>query len=432
MGIQRFAIVESTLREGEQFAGACFTTDQKVEIARTLDAFGVEYIELTSPVASPQSLRDCRRIAHLGLRAKVLTHVRCHMDDVRLAVETGVDGINVLFGTSRWLQRYSHGKAISQIIEAALQVIRYVKDRGLEIRFSTEDTFRSDLVDLLTVYRAVDQAGVDRIGVADTVGIATPRQVFSLIQTLRSVVKADIEFHGHNDSGCAIANSFSALEAGATHIDTTVLGIGERNGITPLGGFIARLYATDPNLVRRYNLPLLRHLDEMVARYVGIPIPFNNFVTGPTAFNHKAGLHTKAVLANPATYEVLNPEEFGVQRSIQIAHRLTGWNAVRERARQLNLSLTDAQIREATAYIKALADQQSLTLEDVDAILRNWQARPSENAYVVIASEATQSPAARMQEIASPATRDDILGLRAARQGHGCSSENQELVVNDQ
>lgn len=372
MGIQRFAIIDSTLREGEQFAGACFTSDQKVEIARTLDAFGVEYIELTSPAASPQSLQDCRRIAGLDLRAKVLTHVRCHMDDVRVAADTGVAGINVLFGTSPWLQQYSHGKSVSEIIERAIQVIRYVKDQGLEMRFSTEDTFRSDLVDLLTVYRAVDQAGVDRVGAADTVGVATPRQVYSLIQTLRAVVKADVEFHGHNDSGCAIANSFSAIEAGATHVDTTVLGIGERNGITPLGGFIARLYATDPNLVQRYNLPLLRDLDKMVARYVGVPIPFNNFITGPTAFNHKAGIHTKAVLANPASYEVLNPEDFGVNRSIQIAHRLTGWNAIRARARQLNLSLTDAQVREVTAYIKALADHRPLTMEDVDVVLRNW------------------------------------------------------------
>ncbi|MBC7225344.1 MAG: homocitrate synthase, partial [Anaerolineae bacterium] len=104
MPIQRFAIVDSTLREGEQFADAAFTSEQKVAIAQALDAFGVEYVELTSPAASPQSLRDCRTIAGLGLRAKVVAHVRCLLEDVRLALETGVDGVNILFGTSPWLR----------------------------------------------------------------------------------------------------------------------------------------------------------------------------------------------------------------------------------------------------------------------------------------------------------------------------------------
>src|SRR5439155_1316208 len=171
MPIERFAIIDSTLREGEQFSNAHFTTADKIAIAKLLDAFGVEYIELTSPVASPQSFEDCRTIAALPLRAKVLTHVRCHMDDARVAVQTCVDG-------------------------------------------------------------------------------------------------------------------------GATHIDTSVLGIGERNGITPLGGFVARMYADDPAAIRKkYDLPKLRDLDELVASLVGIEIPYNNFVTGKYAFHHKAGMH---------------------------------------------------------------------------------------------------------------------------------------------
>ena len=383
MPIQRFAIVDSTLREGEQFAEASFTAEQKVAIAQALDAFGVEYIELTSPAASPQSLRDCRTLAHLGLKAKVLTHVRCCLEDVRLALEAGVDGVNLLFGTSPWLRQYSHGQAIPEIIARAQEVIRFAKDHGLEVRFSAEDAFRTDLADLLTVYRAVDACGVDRVGVADTVGVATPRQVYALIRALRRAVRADIEFHGHNDSGCAVANAFSALEAGATHVDVTVLGIGERNGITSLEGLIARLYTVDPNLVRRYNLTLLRHLDELVAQAVGVAIPFNHCITSPTAFVHKAGLHTKAVLANPASYEALDPREFGLARSLRIAHRLTGWNAIRARAQELGLSLTEAQVREATRYIKALADQRPLSLGEVDAVLRAWargggEARPLE------------------------------------------------------
>ena len=108
--IGRFKIIESTLREGEQFANAFFDTETKIKIARALDDFGVDYIELTSPAASEQSRKDCEAICKLGLKAKILTHVRCHMDDARMAVETGVDGVDVVIGTSSFLREHSHGK----------------------------------------------------------------------------------------------------------------------------------------------------------------------------------------------------------------------------------------------------------------------------------------------------------------------------------
>jgi len=210
------------------------------------------------------------------------------------------------------------------------------------------------------------------VGIADTVGVATPRQVYELVRELRQSVKADIEFHGHNDSGCAIANAFEALDGGGTHVDTTVLGIGERNGITPLGGLIARLYATNRDLVSKYDLPLLHKIDHTVARMVGVDIPFNNYITGITAFTHKAGIHAKAILNNPETYEILDPHAFGLTRYVSIAHRLTGWNAIKNRADQLGLSLDDAHIKAITAHIKALADEKAISLDDVDGLLRRW------------------------------------------------------------
>ena len=376
MSLDNFAIIESTLREGEQFANAFFTSDQKVEIAKLLDAFGVEYLELTSPVASPQSRLDIERIAKLGLKAKILTHVRCHMDDARVAVETGADGIDVLFGTSSYLRQFSHGKDIAYIIDSAQEVIEFVKNHGLEVRFSSEDSFRSDLVDLLTIYRTVDKIGVNRVGIADTVGVANPMQVYELVRTLRGVVHCDIEFHGHNDTGCAVANSYCALQAGATHVDTSVLGIGERNGITSLGGLVARMYAHNPDLVRqRYNLPLLREVENYVANLVEVDVPFNNYITGYTAFTHKAGIHAKGILNNPSTYEILDPADFGLTRYIHVAHRLTGWNAIKQRAEQLQLNLPDDVIKEITVHIKALADQKKLTLDDVDFLLRSYHSQ---------------------------------------------------------
>ena len=217
------------MTEGEQFANAFFDTKTKIAIAKALDAFGVEYIELTSPAASEQSRLDCEAICRLKLKAKILTHIRCHMDDARIAVETGksemahshvglfslltrltrapttnqpgVDGVDVVIGTSSFLREFSHGKDMAYITKTAIEVINFVKSKGIEIRFSSEDSFRSDLVDLLSIYQTVDKIGVDRVGIADTVGCANPRQVYDLVRTLRGVVSCDIEVHLHNDTG---------------------------------------------------------------------------------------------------------------------------------------------------------------------------------------------------------------------------------------
>ena len=370
--VSNFKIIESTLREGEQFANAFFDTAKKIEIAKALDSFGVEYIELTSPAASQQSYEDCKTICGLGLKAKILTHIRCHMDDAKLALSTGVDGLDVVIGTSKYLQEHSHGKGIEEIILKATEVIQFIKSHNVEVRFSTEDSFRSNLVDLLRVYQTVDRLGVNRVGVADTVGVATPHQVYKLVKTLRSVVGCDIECHFHNDTGCAIANASSALEAGATHIDTSVLGIGERNGITPLGGLVARMYTLNQDYVKsKYKLEQLRDVEHLVADSVDVRVPFNNYITGYCAFTHKAGIHAKAILANPATYEILKPEDFGMQRYVHIGHRLTGWNAVKNRSEQLGLNLSDEIIKEVTAQIKLLADIQPQGIETIDQMLKD-------------------------------------------------------------
>jgi len=369
--VANFKCIDTTLREGEQFANAFFNTEQKLKIAKALDDFGVEYIELTSPVASEQSREDIEKICNLGLKCKVLSHIRCHMNDASVGVETGVDGLNVVIGTSSYLRKFSHGKDMDAIYKVAGEVVTFIKSKGKEVRFSSEDSFRSDLVDLLKLYRHVDKLGVNRVGVADTVGCANPRQVYELIRTLRGVVNCDIECHFHNDTGCAIANAYCALEAGATHIDTTVLGIGERNGITPLGGLAARMYVADKAYVtNKYNLHKLRDLENLVAHYVEIQVPFNNYITGYCAFTHKAGIHAKAILNNPTTYEILRPEDFGMTRYVSIGHRLTGWNAVKSRCEQLDLHLTDDEIKEVTRKIKELADIKPLNIEEVDSLLR--------------------------------------------------------------
>ncbi len=379
MPFDHYSIIESTLREGEQFSTATFTTAQKLDIAGLLDDFGVEMIEMTSPCASPQSAADIQAVVNAGLKARILTHIRCKKEDAEQALATGVHGVDVVIGTSPRLMQHSHGKSIRQIIDTALEVLGYIREQAPNIilRFSTEDSFRSRESDLLRVYLAVADTGlVNRLGIADTVGVALPTRVYEIVRQLVRLTGLDVEFHGHNDSGCAIANACAALEAGATHIDTTILGIGERNGITPLGGLIARLYTINKAYVAKYNLPMLPVLDQLIADTCQIEIPFNNYITGSSAFMHKAGIHAKAVLADPETYESINPSDFGLTREIVIGHRLTGWNAVRSRAQQLGLTLTDEVLQALTRVIKERADTQPMTLAEIDALLHDAHLTP--------------------------------------------------------
>ncbi|MEO1431660.1 MAG: homocitrate synthase [Cyanobacteria bacterium J06633_8] len=376
MLLNKLAIIDSTLREGEQSCYANFSTEDKIEIARGLDAFGIEYIEVTSPRASPQSNKDCHTLARLGLNSKILTHIRCNLEDAKRALDTGVNGINIFMATSPLLRQFGHGKEINQVIDIASEVITFIHEQKpeIELRFSTEDSFRSSLADLLKVYLAIAELGiVNRFGIADSVGVATPSQVSQIVQTLSQCFSQEIEFHAHNDTGCAIANSYAAFEAGATHIDTTILGIGERNGITPLAGLIARLYTINPEIIgRKYNLHNLLNLHQIVANKIGIEIPFNHCIVGEYAFTHKAGIHTKAILNNSNTYELISPEDFGINRSVLINHKLTGTNAVTHRVNQLGLNLNSTQIQIITEKIKALAERQNLTLETVDEILFSY------------------------------------------------------------
>ncbi|KAH0591919.1 hypothetical protein MHUMG1_10364 [Metarhizium humberi] len=273
VNLASFSIIDSTLREGEQFSTAHFNTAQKIKIAQGLDAFGVDYIELTSPAASEQSRADCEAIYSMPHSMQHGRRKTRHSDRRGWNPRPR----NMFIGTSSLLMKHSHGKDMTYIAAKAKEIIEYVKSNKVEIRFSGEDSFLSDFSDILKLYSLVDRLGVDRVGIADTVGGATPMEVYNKIDALRKAVSCDIETHFHNDTGCAIANALVALEAGATHIDTTVLGIGERNGITPLGGLMACVIPTDRNFVLgKYRLEKLDYLEKLVAQIVGVEIPFNN------------------------------------------------------------------------------------------------------------------------------------------------------------
>lgn len=373
----RMYLVDVTLREGEQFAGAYFTTEQKIAIAQKLDEFGADYIEVTSPACSPQSWEDARILSSLGLKAKIAAHVRCTKADIDKSLEAGVQVIHMMYATSKILQQYSHGKNIDQIIDAAVAMTEYVKDQGYEVRFSGEDGTRTTLRDLEKVYDSVVDAGIDRIGCPDTTGIATPHHIAHIFSTFKERYNIAMEFHGHNDTGCAIANSYTALYHGCTHIDVSVLGIGERNGITPIGGLIARLYPFDRDLIEQYQLKTIVELDRMVAEYLNLTIPFNNYFSSTNAFYHTAGIHTNAILRNPESYEIFNLDDFGITRTLEVGHRLIGKNVIEALGKSMNLEYTREEYLQITADLKALTDKGRLTEKEVRDYIKKWGKRQS-------------------------------------------------------
>lgn len=371
--MRTLAVLDSTLREGEQFAGAFFSLEQRLEIARLLDAIGVAFIEVPSPISSSGMRQTVQSLCELGLRAQIVAHVRCVEADVQAALDTPVFGLNLFYGTSAELRAFSHGRRVDQIIADAVPLVRCIRSAGRYVRFSSEDAFRSDLVDLLTVFDAVVDAGVQRIGLPDTVGVARPRQVEQLVHLCAErYPHVGIEFHGHNDTGCALANTLAALEGGADCLDVTVLGIGERNGIASLSGLIAQLYIHYPELLAAYDLTQLAPLDQFVAECLRLPIPFNIPITGPSAFTHKAGVHTKAVLKNPRSYEVLDPDDFGLMRHVDVGSRITGRYAVGHRAATLGLQLDNDEVYHLTHALKERAEQGWLNQEEVDAFIHAW------------------------------------------------------------
>ncbi|MEI6222009.1 MAG: homocitrate synthase [bacterium] len=365
-------IIDTTLREGEQFSNAAFSTTERLKIVELLEAFGVDAIEVTTPISSERNFEDAKKICALGTKAKILAHTRCAKPDISRAVEAGVQGINVLFGASKYLQQYSHGKSIEEVKDIALEIIDWTRTQypKLEVRFSAEDAFRSDINDLLVLYRALKNM-VDRIGIPDTTGIATPMQVYRLTKFLSDKFKLPMEFHGHNDTGCAIANALSFLEGGGTYVNTTMLGIGERNGITSISGLISRVLPFLPSVAQKYDLTLLRVLDQTIADILGIDIPFTQPLTSKTAFTHKAGMHTKAVLQNPESYEIFDPNIFGMQRKIQYASSITGKHAVAQRLKDLGYAdFSEKQVMEITKEMKNLSSDNKFSDEDFDRELK--------------------------------------------------------------
>ena len=308
----RIGILDSTLREGEQHPGVSFTNKQRIQIAWMLDYFGVDQIEI-SPIISNDHAVATKTIIKQGLSADIVAHGRALKEDIDVSLKCDASWVAAYLGISDIHLKDKLRISRDEALNRAVKTVEYAKAHGLKIRFTVEDGCRADPQFLIKVCKAIEEAGVDRISLPDTVGVLRPIGMSNFVKKVRSEVNVPLDAHVHNDIGFALANAFAACDAGADQIHTTIDGIGERTGIPSLAETavaLTYLYKS-PN---DFRLDMLVDLSRLIEQYTTIRPYDSKPIVGESAYKHKAGTHLAAILKNPAAYEPIPPRTVGQTR----------------------------------------------------------------------------------------------------------------------
>ncbi len=378
-------IIDTTLRDGQQTSllhdhhKYFFTRADKEELVRALIIYGVKFIELFAPLVSPQeredwsALRDVRDslITQKGYTF-LLAHVRCHPRDVESAVEAGADGLNFYIGTSAESRTYNHGNDLDTIMKKAATLLDDVRRNypHLVLRFSGEDAFRTREDDLFQVYDAVAPY-VDRLGTPDTVGVATPQGVARRIGVLRDrYPQIDLEGHFHDDRGFALINSLEAVKSGMRYINTTLLGIAERSGITSMTALLFNLYIDrEFDKLEGYNLRGSYPINVTAADKLKMLVPSKEPVS-LTNRTHTAGVHQNAVLNNATTYEAHPLDLFGVNETEILLGPLSGWNIIHYFLKEIRyFEIDEATAKEVATVFKRRVYQLSPDISPEEVLI---------------------------------------------------------------
>jgi homocitrate synthase len=361
-------IIDTTLREGQQTSllhdhhKYFYTERDKLELIRALILYGVKFIEMFSPVVSPQECEDFKAIQQVRdelVTQKgytfLLAHVRCHPDDVEAAIRAGFDGLNIYIGTSPQSRTFNTGKDLEEIALRARSLLEDLRRNhpNLILRFSGEDAFRTRLEDQFQVYDQVASL-VDRLGLPDTVGVATPPLVVQRIRALRERYPVtEFEVHFHDDRGFALSNTLEAIRAGVRYINTTLLGIGERSGITSMTALMFNLHL-DQNYdaLEGYHLRGSYPINVLAADKLRMLVPPKEPIS-LTNRTHTAGVHQGAILNDASTYEAHPLDVFGVSERDILLGPLSGWNTIHYFLKEINyFRLDESTARDITARFK--------------------------------------------------------------------------------
>jgi 2-isopropylmalate synthase len=376
----RVHVFDTTLRDGEQSPGAALNVDEKVEIARALEAMGVDVIEAGFPVSSPGDFQAVQRISQEIRDCVICGLTRANRRDIDVAVEAlqgaACPRIHTGLGVSDVHVRHKLRTTRQGALEMGVDAVRYARRFVEDVQYYTEDAGRADPAYLYRVLEAVIAAGATVINIPDTTGYTSPEEFGALIQGIVDNVpnsdRAVISVHCHNDLGMATANTLAGVRNGARQVEVTVNGIGERAGNTSMEEVVmalrtrSDLFGLDTGIDARRIYPVSR----MVSQLTGIPVQPNKAIVGANAFAHSSGIHQDGVLKERTTYEIVNPRDVGAPESVIVLSARSGRHGLRHRLAELGYALNKEQFEKVYQRFLAVADKKkTVDTRDLEAIV---------------------------------------------------------------
>ena len=366
-------ICDTTLRDGEQAAGVVFANIEKIRIARMLDEIGVPQIEAGIPAMGGDEKKAIREIARLGLKASILGWNRANKEDIDHSLDCDVDSVAISLSSSDIHIEHKLMKSRQWVLEKITESIEHAKSHGLYISCNAEDASRADRDFLIQFAQTAKDAGADRVRFCDTLGIMEPLKTYKVIKDLIDHVDLPVEMHTHNDFGMATANAVAGIQAGATFLSTTVLGLGERTGNAPLEELVmASLYIL--NIDPLIETARFREIAEYVAKASGRNIPDWKPVVGKNCFVHEAGIHADGVIKCASNYEAYAPETVGLERGISIGKH-SGRHTVISALSKNGIEVDDKSATEILELVRSssVALKRSLSDKELVYLYHDWE-----------------------------------------------------------
>lgn len=352
-------INDTTLRDGEQTAGVAFTADEKIMLARALDAIGVPEMEVGIPVMGEQEIEVIQSIAALGLNARLITWGRMCASDIAAAARCRVGFVNLSVPVSDIHLEHKIRRDRAWVLAQIRQFVPAALFLGMEVSVGCEDASRADMDFLLQVLEAAQQAGARRLRFADTLGVLDPFRTYERIGRLSAASDIEIEMHAHNDLGLATANTLAAISAGATHANTTVNGLGERAGNAPLEEVVMGLRHLH-EIETGIDTQSLVRISQLVSKASGRMVAPNKSIVGSAVFTHESGIHVDGLLKNAINYEGFSPAELGRSHSTVLGKH-SGARAVRDAYGKLGITLSQEEVRALVDRIRLHATLAKLS-----------------------------------------------------------------------
>lgn len=335
-------IDDTTLRDGEQTPGVSFTRKEKLDIAKRLDAIGVQEIEAGIPVMGKYEKDTFTAICNLNLNARIIAWNRALISDVKESIEAGATSIEISLPVSDIQIQSKLKKSRNWILEQLKCVLDFCKNKNIYVSVGGEDASRAEIDFLLEYVNTIKQYGGNRFRYCDTIGILDPFKTFEIISTLNRTIDLDIEIHTHNDFGMATANALAAIKAGATHVNTTVIGLGERAGNAPLEEIIMASRHVH-KMEDQFDAKQIRSLSKIVSKASGRTLEPHRPVIGNLMFTHESGIHVDGVLKNPKNYEPFDPAELGMKRKLLVGNQ-SGLNGLKYEMEKIGVKLKGMQL----------------------------------------------------------------------------------------